>query len=136
MVKLLEEDRTHSIIGAFYEVYNTLGYGYLESVYCSALEGELRDLGHTVARQYAVRVMYKGREVGFHRLDLLVDDRVILEIKSTAVLPPTAQRQLLNYLRGTSLEIGLLLHFGPKPVFYRQVCLKHQTDSDQSGSSV
>jgi len=126
--KLIDRELTHSIIGAFYEAYNTLGFGFLESVYAAALERELVARGHRVAREYAVHVMYKGEAIGFHRVDMLVDDRIVVEIKSTPVLAPTAQRQLFNYLRGTSLEVGLLLHFGPEPRFYRLVSSRKRGD--------
>lgn len=110
---------THDILTAFFESYNTLGYGFVESVYTVALERELRALSHSVAREYAVHVIYKGEPIAFQRVDMLVDDTIVVEIKAGAVVPPFAERQLLNYLRATNLEIGLLLHFGPKPWFKR-----------------
>jgi GxxExxY protein len=108
-----------TIIGAFYEVYNRLGYGYLESHYAAALERELNGAGKQVAREYAVRVLYKGEEIGFHRLDMVVESAVVVELKSTPVLAPIARRQLYNYLRATNLEAGLLLYFGPEPRFQK-----------------
>ena len=120
--RLLHDELTHSIIGAFYEVYNTLGHGYLESIYLAALERELRMRGHRVARELSVRVMYKGEEIGMQRLDLVVDDVLVVEAKSTHSLHESASRQLYNYLHATSLEVGLLLHFGPKAQFFRIVC--------------
>lgn len=110
---------SRSIIGAFYAVYNKLGFGFLEVIYASALEGELVERGHRVVREFNVRVLYDGRELGHHRLDMVVDDTVVLEIKSTPVLAPHARRQLHNYLRATNLEVGLLLHFGLDPKVYR-----------------
>jgi len=127
--KLLERELSHSAIGAFYEVYNALGFGFLESVYANALERELIARGHVVAREFAVRVLYKNDEVGFHRADMLVDERLVIEIKSSAVLAPSAQRQLLNYLRATNLDVGLLLHFGPEARFYRQISSRARIDS-------
>ena len=118
----MEEELTRSIIGAFYEVYNTLGHGFLEHLYVRALEQELRARGHKVGREVWVRVAYKGNELGIHRLDLVVDDKVVLETKATTELANGAKRQLFNYLRATSLEIGILLHFGPAPRFYPMVC--------------
>jgi GxxExxY protein len=118
---LLEEALTHSIIGAFYEVNRHLGFGLLEQLYASALEHELRVRGHQVGREVRVPVVYKGLELGWQRLDMLVDGRVIVEVKATEVLAPTARHQLLSYLSATRLEVGLLLHFGPKPRFYRLV---------------
>ena len=123
---LIHEDLTHSVIGAFFEVYRNLGYGFVEHLYVMALERELRAKGHTVSREFAVLVRYKGEELGYQRLDLVVDDRLVVEVKSTHKLPPDAPRQLYNYLKATNLEVGLLLHFGPEGAkFYRQI---HSTD--------
>ncbi len=124
--KLIEEGLTQSVIGAFFEVYNTLGFGFLEHIYVMALERELRNCGHNVAREVAVRVTYKGEHLGTQRLDMIVDDRLVVETKSTYQLHPVAIRQLYNYLRGTNLEVGLLLHFGPVPKFYRQILTKEK----------
>ena len=110
---------TREIISVFFEVYNKLGFGYLESIYSRGLERKLRARGFEVAREYGVQVLLDGEEVGFHRLDLVVDRSVVVEIKSTPRLHPVARRQLYNYLRATSLEVGLLLHFGPEPKFQR-----------------
>ena len=125
---LLERERTRSIIGAFYDVYNTLGFGFIESVYAAALERELAARGHGVAREFAIRVLYKGEEIGFQRVDLLVDAKIVVEIKSTQLLAPAAQRQLFNYLRATNLEVGLLLHFGPEPKFHRLVSTRREAN--------
>jgi GxxExxY protein len=110
---------TGSIIGAFYEVYNTLGWGLLEALYAAALERELRAKGHIVAREYAVQVLYKGEPIGFQRLDMVVDATIVVEIKSTPAVHPMFKRQLISYLRATNLSTGLLLHFGPAPKAYR-----------------
>src|SRR5688572_28944668 len=118
---LVEERLTHSIIGAFYDVYNALGFGFLELVYLSALERELRARGHAVGREVYVPVLYKGDEVARQRIDMVVDQRVVVEAKSTQDLHKSAKRQVYNYLRATRLEVGLLLHFGPEPSFYRLV---------------
>jgi GxxExxY protein len=119
---LIEEDLTRSVIGAFFEVYNGLGVGYLESIYSRALEYELTCRGHLVEREVGVLVLYKNVEVGLQRIDLLVDHKVIVEIKSTIDLHPIALRQLKGYLRSTKIEVGLLLHFGPEAKFHRMVC--------------
>jgi GxxExxY protein len=123
--ELLHGELTGSIIGAFYEAYRGLKHGYLEHLYLLALERELRARGHRVAREYAVRVMYKGEALGFQRLDMVVDDLVIVEAKSTFALDKSATRQLYNYLHATNLEVGLLLHFGPKPKFHRVIYQNH-----------
>ena len=119
--ELIQERLTHSVIGAFFEVYNVLDTGYLECLYAAALERELLARGHRVARELRVPVFYKGEELGFQRLDLVVDDALVVEIKSTAELHQDAWRQLRSYLRGTRIEVGLLLHFGRTPAFHRVV---------------
>ncbi len=119
---LIEEALTHSVIGAFYEVYNTLGFGFLEQVYLAAVERELASRGHHVARQCGVYVTYKGEQVATQRIDMIVDHRLVVEAKAAVRHHPAASRQLYNYLRGTNLEVGLLLHFGPEPAFFRLVC--------------
>ena len=124
--ELLYEDLTYSVIGAFFEAYNTLGFGFLEHLYVLALERELLARGHRVAREVWVSVMYKGEELGKQRIDMIVDDTLVIEIKSTYDRHKAAARQLYNYLRGTNLRVGLLLHFGPAPCFYR-VFVKHST---------
>lgn len=118
---LPEWDRAHRVIGAFYETYNVLGFGFLESVYSAALARELRTRGMRVQQECPIQVIYKGERVGTFRIDLLVEDRIIVELKASAVLGPTDKRQLLNYLRATTIDVGLLLHYGPDPKFHRLV---------------
>ena len=119
--KLIAAGLTHSIVGAFFAVYNYYGYGLVESVYAGALEYELVDRGHAVVRELAIDVDYKGRHVAWQRLDMVVDNRLILEIKATEKLPSFATRQLVNYLRVSPFRLGLLLHFGPEAKFHRFV---------------
>jgi GxxExxY protein len=132
---LVEEALTHSVIGAFFDVYNALGFGFLESLYVTALERELKGRGHRVAREFAVNIVYKGSTIGCQRLDLVVDDKLVVETKSTFDLHKVAVRQVYNYLRATNLEIGLLLHFGPEPKFYRVICPNTPLLSEASGLS-
>jgi GxxExxY protein len=120
-IELIEKALSHSVIGAFFEVYNTLGFGFLEHVYVMALERELIARGHRVAREVYVSVYYKGHELADQRIDMLVDDKLIVEVKATYLLPRIAPRQVYNYLKATKLEVGLLLHFGPSPMFYRLI---------------
>jgi GxxExxY protein len=107
-------------------VYRTLGYGFLEHVYSLALERELRERGHAVSREFGVVILYKGVELTAQRLDMVIDGRVVVEIKAGHELPRVASRQLFNYLRATRLEVGLLLHFGPRPSFHRIVSLNER----------
>jgi GxxExxY protein len=114
---LIERGITSDVIGAFFEVYNSLGFGFLEFVYSLALEEELLKKNRTVGREVNVPVLYKGKVLTTQRVDMIVDDKVLIEIKSTPVLPPMARRQTPNYLRVTTLEVALLLHFGQKQSF-------------------
>ena len=116
---LFEERLTHSIIGSFFDVYNYFGFGLLESVYANALAEDLRAKGHKVDREVSVAVYYKGKIIGWHRVDMLVDDKVAVENKASERLPRATQQQILTYLNATRLEIGLILHFGLTPKFYR-----------------
>ena len=138
-VELYEGELTHSVIGAFYEVHNNLGFGFLERFYVMALERELLDRGHRVAREVSVNVFYKGQELGSQRLDLIVDEKLVVETKATSDLHKSATRQLYNYLKATNLELGLVLHFGPEARFYRVICRnkrEYPEDPAPSGASV
>jgi GxxExxY protein len=137
---LFEEALTRRIIGAFYDVYNALGYGFLESVYANALAVEIVGRGLHVVREAAAEVRYKGEVVGMFRADLLVESRVVVELKAARELRPGDPMQLLNYLRATDLEVGLLLHFGPRPRIRRFVASnnlapRHLRSSASSASS-
>jgi GxxExxY protein len=118
---LLESAVTQRVIGGFFTVFNELGYGYLESVYQRALAVELAKRGLHVQVQAPVEVTYDGVVVGAFRADIVVEARVVLELKSGRALAPEHEMQLLNYLKATEMEVGLLLHFGPKPRFRRLV---------------
>jgi GxxExxY protein len=104
-----------NIIRCFYEVYNELGYGFLESVYESALAHALREARLDVKRQFPLPVFFRGEQVGDFRADLVVADLVIVELKAARVLEAVHEAQLLNYLRAFEFEVGLLLNFGPVP---------------------
>lgn len=134
-VELIERRLTHSVIGAFFEVYNTLGFGFVEHLYVRAMERELRARGHCVAREVAVRVMYKESELGIQRLDLIVDAKLVVEAKASSELHKAASRQLYNYLRATNLRVGLLLHFGPEPIFHRIICPTRRNDPEHQPRS-
>ena len=121
---LLHEELTKAAIGAFYRTYNGLGFGFLESVYVNALMMELTALGLHVERERRVEVRYKGEVVGEYRCDLIVEGKVVVEVKASERLGEAAERQLYNYLRCGDLEVGLLLHFGLRPKFRRLVCAR------------
>ena len=133
--KLIHDRLTYSVIGGFFEVYYTLGYGFLEHVYIAALIRELRNRKHDIGREVSVPVFYKGEEVARQRLDMIVDQRLVVEVKSTRTLHGGSVRQVENYLRATSLELGLLLHFGPQPKFYRVISSNHGHSSSEKPPS-
>ena len=118
---LVEKEITGEIIAAFFYVYNRLGFGNIEANHCRALEVVLKRRGLRVEREYPATVFFEGEPVGLHRIDILVERKVVVEVKSTELLPPFARRQLLNYLCALRLRVGLLLHFGPSPKVYRMV---------------
>ncbi len=112
---------TKQIIQAFYTVYHTLGYGFLEKVYENALAVELREMGLAVVQQAEINVYYTGVLVGKYYADLLVADAVIVEIKAVRELLKVHEAQLLNYLKATPYEVGLLLNFGPQAGIKRKI---------------
>jgi len=113
--RLLHAETTERANDSFYEVYRTLGYGFLESPYANALAVECGLRGCTVRREVPTRIVYKGVVVGTYRFDILLDRKVIVEVKSQKALGSADEHQLLNYLRATDIEVGLLYNFGPKP---------------------
>jgi len=117
----LHADLTGRVIGVFYAVYKELRHGFLESVYQAAMEVALPGAGLAVERQVSVPVWFRGRQVGDFVADLLVENTVLIELKAVRALEPAHESQLLNYLRATPIEVGLLLNFGPKPQVKRLV---------------
>jgi len=118
---LLHKDITDLIIKAFYNVYNTLGYGFLEKVYENAMMIELRKLGLTARRQVPIKVFYEAEIVGEYFADVIVEENIILELKTAENLREEHECQLINYLKATKIEVGLLLNFGKKPQFKRKI---------------
>jgi GxxExxY protein len=114
-------DITGKVIQAFFKVYNQLGYGFLEKVYGNATAHEAVKLGLRVETQKEILVYYDGMVVGEYYADLLISGLIIVEIKAVRKLLPEHEAQLLNYLKATPIEVGLLLNFGPKPEYQRKV---------------
>ena len=112
---LKHQELTAQIIRVFFEVYNELGFGFLESVYAEALASAFRQAGLTVEREMPLEVRFRGRVIGQFRADLMVGGAVLDETKACPSLHPAHNAQVLNYLRATVLEVGLLLNFGPRP---------------------
>ena len=118
---LLHKDITDKIIKAFYKVYNELGYGFLEKVYENALLLELIAMGLYVEKQKPIKVFYNESIVGEYFADLIVNNYVIIELKAAETLVEEHELQLINYLKATEIEVGLLLNFGKKPQFKRKL---------------
>jgi len=118
---MLHEKLTERIIKAFYEVYNTLGYGFLEKVYENSLRIELISLGMKAVQQAPIKVKFKQYLVGEYFADLLIENTIIVEIKAVESLKKEHTNQLINYLKSTDKEVGLLLNFGKKPQIVRKI---------------
>jgi len=118
---LLHKDITEEIINAYYFVYNELGFGFLEKVYENAMLIELKSRGFKVESQKIVKVHFKDSIVGEYFADIIVEDKIILELKSCEALVPEHEVQLFNYLKATNIEVGLLFNFGKRAAFKRKV---------------
>ena len=115
------KDLTEKIIKIFYKVYNKLGYGFLEKVYEKAMMIEFKKRGIQAISQSPIQVFYEDEIIGEYFADVLIDDKVIVEIKVAKSVTAENEAQLLNYLKATDIEVGLLLNFGPKPEIKRKV---------------
>ncbi len=118
---LIHSELTSKIIRAFYNVYNKLGYGFLEKVYERSMMIELNKLGINCVAQRPIEVNYFGSSVGLYYADIITEEKVIIEIKAAENLAPEHEAQLLNYLKATDIEVGLLLNFGNKPQYRRKI---------------
>ena len=118
---MLYQDLSDKIIKCFYEVYNILGYGFLEKVYENALYNELKNFGLNSERQKKIDVFYKDNLVGEYYADIIVEDKIILELKAAEAICEEHEFQLINYLKATKIEVGLLLNFGKEPEIRRKI---------------
>ena len=116
-----QSGKTAIVIKAFYEVYNELGFGFIENVYQNALFKELKHRGIPCVAHPKINVYYKGEAVGYYEADIIVYDSIILELKAVSRLMNEHEMQLRNYLKATDMELGLLLNFGPKPEVRREI---------------
>jgi GxxExxY protein len=123
---------TERIIGVFYEVYNELGFGFLESVYREAMRIALGQAGLQVEAEVPIPVSFRGRPVGVFRADLVVDGRVVIELKTAVSIDKAHEAQVLHYLRASTMEIGLVMNFGPDAKF-RRVVLQNVRKKRTSG---
>ena len=120
-MEMLHQDITDKIISAFYKVYNELGFGFLARVYENALFEELTAAGLQCQKQKPIKVYYNKKVVGEYFADLIVNDCIIIELKAAETLMEEHEVQLINYLKATEIEVGLLMNFGEKPQFKRKI---------------
>ena len=121
MKEFLHTNLTDKIIKCFYTVYNTLGFGFLEKVYENAMIIELQKAGMRAEKQKPIKVNYENKLVGEYFADIVVEDSIILELKAAEYIVEEHELQLVNYLKATELEIGLLLNFGKTPEIKRKI---------------
>jgi len=131
-----EGDLSGKLIGAYYTVYNALGYGFLEKVYENSLFCELKERGIRVTRQQPIDVYYKGKKVGQYFADLVIEDKIIVELKAAESLCLEHEAQLMNYLKATSMEVGFLFNFGREATFKRKYFSNEKKNPQKSVSSV
>jgi GxxExxY protein len=131
----LHEEITNGILGAFYAVYNGLGYGFLEKVYENAMAYKLEQRGFHVQRQAPILVYFEGQLVGEYYADLLVEGKVIIELKAAKGIDEAHEAQLINYLKATPVEVGLLLNFGSVPEFKRKIFTNDRKQLAQQGGN-
>lgn len=132
---MIEEELTGHIIKVFYKVYNTLGHGFIESVYHNAMILELVAQGFSVETEKPIAVYYENNVVGTFSADLVVNSKIIIELKAKDSLHPAHEAQLTNYLRATEIELGLLFNFGKKPEFKRKYFSNENKRFRKTGSN-
>jgi len=118
-MSLLHQEKSEKVIKAFYDVYNALGYGFLERVYEAALIIQLGKVGFNVKKQCPIKVYFDGQIIGDYFCDIIVDDSILIELKSVESLVVAHKKQIINYLKASEMELGLLLNFGEKPQIER-----------------
>jgi GxxExxY protein len=123
------QELTGRVIGAFFEVHRRFGFGFLESVYRQALAVELAYAGIPAAQQVPFELMHRGVSVGHYRADLIVASKLIVEAKTGLLFDPVAPAQLLNYLKAARLEVGLVLHFGPRTQIKRVIASRGRVEA-------
>jgi GxxExxY protein len=126
MGNLIHGEITGKVLEAFFNVYHELGHGFLEKVYENAMLIELDELGLICKAQHQITVFYNDENVGEYFADILVENKVIIELKAVEGISERHEAQLINYLRATEMEVGLLLNFGKKPEYKRKVFSNHQ----------
>jgi GxxExxY protein len=140
---LLHSDLTDKIIGIYYDVYNEVGHGFLESVYSNCMHRALTEAGLSAQREVSIPVFFRGWNVGLFKADLVVNDLILVELKAVQTLERSHQAQVMNYLRATEVEVALLLNFGASKPEFRRIVFQntnkkirvHPRESAVGGSS-
>lgn len=132
-MELLHKEISERIIKCYYKVYNTLGYGFLEKVYENALSYELRKTGLDVKCQQPINVFYENLIVGTYYADIVVDEKIIIELKAVSNLSTEHEYQLLNYLKATHIELGFMMNFGKEPEYKRKVLMNKLKKNNNNG---
>ena len=122
-INLVHKELTGKIIQAFHEIHYALGPGYLESIYKNALVIEFEDMGLKCEKERIVEIFYRNKKVGEHRLDLVLEDKVLVELKAVAEFHPVHQAQVISYLKATGLKVALLANFGKDKVDCKRIIL-------------
>ena len=133
MSTFLHKSITEDILKVYYDIYNQLGYGFLEKVYQNAMFFELRNKGYDVKAQSPIKVYLKGQLIGEYYADLIIDNKIIVELKACELLMSVHIAQLMNYLKATEVEVGLLLNFGEEPEFKRIIYTNDRKNNLKNG---
>ena len=120
-MEIIEKELSYEIVGISMKIFNDLGHGFLEKVYENALKNELENIGLKVKQQYPIEVKYNGKTIGDYIADLLIDDKLIIELKTVEKLSKIHEAQLLNYLKATGLRFGLLINFSPYKLEFKKL---------------
>ena len=120
-MEVIEKELSYEIIGIAMKIYNDLGYGFLEKVYENALKNELEKLGLKVKQQHPIKVIYNDKIIGDYIADLLIEDKLIIELKTIEKLSKVHEAQILNYLKATKLKVGLLINFSPNKLEFKKL---------------
>ena len=135
MTRIVEKELSYAIVSGMYVVHGELGFGFVEPIYARSLQKVLTRHGLHVEREVSLPVMFQGEQVGYHRVDMLINDRIVVEIKSTERVADAAFRQLRSYVAAMKVDLGILLHFGPSAKFYRVLSGYGRRPKDSASSA-
>ena len=120
MTEILYKDISYKLVGCFYKVYNVLGHGHKEDIYDKALKVEFDDTKVKYISQKRLKIIYNNKEIGFYKPDFIIEDKIIVEIKSVLLMPKVFEKQLYYYLKGSGYRLGYLVNFGSDKIDIRR----------------